>query len=333
MSEIELRAGRATALLTTRAGMLLDAALEGRGGLVHPFAHATWASDPTRDRPAHIDVLGGEFVAVPFGSAGRPSALAAGWPSEPAEPPEPPHGFAADADWLIEDRSARIVVLGREHPDDHPIRHLRRTVALRPDGSGIDFSLRIRVRRPIRLPVGIHPIFRLPIRPFSLRIEAMFKEGHTYPGAVPPGSGVATPDRRFNNLTAVPAGGSTADLSRLPLEQPVEDLLLLTDVTAPIRLVDDDGTGVELDWDRGTLPSVLLWISDRALGGDPWEHSYRGLGVEPIAAAFDLHPSISTRSNPLTAAGIPTSLALSPKQDLVVRSSIRTVFRQPIGMT
>lgn len=333
MPEIELRAGRASVLLTTRAGMLLDAALEQADGIVHPFARATWTADPSRGRPVHIDVLGGEFVAVPFGSAGRPSGLAAGWEPVPADPIEPPHGFAADADWRIERRSDRAVVLVCDYPSDDPIRYLRRQVVLRDDGTGIDFTLQIEVRRPVNLPVGIHPIFRLPTRQFSVRIDAGFGMGHTYPGVVPPNAGVAMPGRRFEDLAAVPSGDSTTDLSRLPLERPMEDVLLLTDVSGPIRLLDDAGSGVQLEWDRQTLPSALLWISDRALGGDPWHHRYRGLGIEPVAAAFDLHPEVSSRANPLTAAGVPTSLSLSPARATVIRSSITTVFRESIHMT
>jgi hypothetical protein len=110
-------------------------------------------------------------------------------------------------------------------------------------------------------------------------------------------------------------------------------VLLLTGAAGTVALLDDDGSGVELDWDRAVLPSVLLWISDRALGGDPWEHRYRGLGVEPVAAAFDLHPDVSVRRNPVSATGVRTAVPLDPARPTVVRSTVRTVFRRALDMT
>jgi hypothetical protein len=104
-------------------------------------------------------------------------------------------------------------------------------------------------------------------------------------------------------------------------------VLLLTVVRGPVEARFADGCGVVLDWDRTVLPSVLLWISDRALGGDPWEHRYRGLGVEPVAAAFDLPPAVSTGPNPLAAAGVRTAVPVDPEHPLMVRSSIVPIFR------
>ncbi len=43
----------------------------------------------------------------------------------------------------------------------------------------------------------------------------------------------------------------------------------------------------------------MLWISDRALQEAPWNGRYRGLGVEPVAAAFDFGEAASAGPNPI----------------------------------
>jgi hypothetical protein len=311
--------------------MLLGARFERAGAVVEPFARAPWPRDPARGRPAHLDVLGGEFAAVPFGSAGLPGDAGGGWAAlGPAEPPALPHGFAANADWTVLAADDRSIRLACDDPVDPVVRRLERTVALRTGDPGIDVELVVHARRPGAAPIGLHPVLRLPDAPASLALEVPFDVGFTYPGTVPPGAGAALPGQRFSSLDAVPGPAGPVDLSRLPLDRPVEDVLLLTGVRGPVvARFGDDGTGVVLDWDRTVLPSVLLWISDRALGGDPWEHRYRGLGVEPVAAAFDLPPAVSAAPNPLAAAGVPTAVRLEPGRPLVVRSSIVPIFREP----
>jgi hypothetical protein len=70
-----------------------------------------------------------------------------------------------------------------------------------------------------------------------------------------------------------------------------------------------EGYAVTIDWDQ-TLPHCMLWLHDRGLDGAPWNRSFRALGVEPMAAAFDLPQPISTGPNPLNALGHATCLDL-----------------------
>lgn len=331
MFDHELATASARAVVTTRSGMLRSLRFEREGVVVEPLAVAPWAPDPAADRPTHLDVLGGEFVAVPFGSAGSPAAPAGAWAAlPPAAAPALPHGLAADADWAVLEAGERRIRLACDYPEDDAVARLERVVELREDGPVVDLELVVHARRAGAVPIGLHPVLRLPHQGFSLSLDVSFDAGHTYPGVVPPGAAAAAPGRTFRSLRAVPGPSGPVDLGRLPLDRPVEDVLLLTGVSAPVTArFGDDGSGVVLDWDRSVLPSVLLWISDRALGGDPWQHRYRGLGVEPVAAAFDLPPEVSTGPNPLAAAGVRTAVALRPGEPLVVRSSIRAIFPQP----
>ena len=328
MVSVPLRTRDARATVTTTAGMLLDAVFERDGRMVAPFARAPWAPDPARGRPAHLDVLGAEFVAVPFGSAGRPDRVAGEWHGLVAETaPDLPHGLPANAEWEVLDRDEASVLLGFEVAEG-PVRRLERRVRLREGEPVIEFELTVLARSTAAVPIGIHPIFRLPTSPSSLRVDVPFTVGHTYPGVVPPGAAAARPGSTFSFLRAVPGvEDDVVDLARLPLGRPVEDVVLLAGLTGPVVLrFDDDRSGAVLDWDRAVLPSLLLWISDRALGGDPWDHRYRGLGVEPIAAAFDLPPETSTAANPLSDAGIRTAVGLEPGSPLVVRSTVAALF-------
>jgi hypothetical protein len=318
---LELGWSHGHAVLSPTAAMLIGAELRLPSGWFSPFAEATWTeADPAvAGLPGHLRVLGGEFVCVPFGSAPVPSQPASGWEgfngvSENA----PPHGPSADNDWRIERAGSDSVTFALDYPEDSPVKRLERTVEGLNGRAKLGFTLTIHARRPEAVPVGLHPIFRMPATPGGLHVAAEFTTGFSYPG--PLKSASARPGTVFADLASA---AEDADLSRLPLGRPVEDVLLLGGATGPVRLsYPHEAAAVELDWDRALLPSVMLWIADRALESSPWNGSYRGLGVEPIAAAFDLPSGVSTASNPLTARGIATTVSLDPAHPVVIRSSI-----------
>src|SRR5690606_8118239 len=141
-----------------------------------------------------------------------------------------------------------------------------RRITGRAGEAALDLELGITARRPAVLPIGLHPILRLPERPGALIWSVGFDRGLTYPGTVPPGAMVTRPAQEFADLSRVPAAdGGTTDLSRIPFEHPVEDVVQLCGVTPPL-VADllDEGVRLELDWDAVLLPSLLVWISDRA---------------------------------------------------------------------
>lgn len=77
-----------------------------------------------------------------------------------------------------------------------------------------------------------------------------------------------------------------------------------------------------LDWDRDILPSLMLWISDRGAEDPPFNGRYRGLGVEPLAAAFDLADAISTAPNPLNRRGLRTAVEITPQAPVCINYSV-----------
>ena len=317
--------GGGTAEICSTAGMLTDAEFHLGDRRVRPLARAPWhAADPVvAGEPGHVRVLGGEFVCLPFGSAPVPVDAAAGWRIA-AAPNEPPHGPPADLEWTFPDPpgddSARLVL---DLHSDADVRRLERTVRGIPGDTGLEFELTVHARRAHRSPVGLHPILRLPAAGEHLRISARFGEGLTYPGTLDGGSGLLHPAASFSDLRAVPARKGFVDLAVLSSSDPPrEEVVQLLDARSPIVVHSSGGYRVEVHWDDALLPSVLLWVSDRHLSGMPWGGSYRGLGVEPIASAFDLPAGVSLGSNPIAARGVATSLAFDPREATVVRSAV-----------
>lgn len=333
MHSIELVSSFVRASVSPTSAMLVDAEFTVDGRARRPFARAPWVGSDPANQPGHLRVLGAEFVAVPFGSAPIPDDLDASWPS--ATTPSLPHGLAADADWMITEATPERVTLTLAYPDSDDLVGLTRTIALRTDEAAIDFTLTLHARRDTRVAVGLHPILRLPERARDLHLDVSFARGYTYPGTVWPGAGPTTPARTFERLDAIPAQDATipdlttTDFSRLPLSDAAdptgltEDVVLLAGVSSSLEArFLDDGTRLTLDWDRSVIPSLMLWLSDRALQEEPWLGRYRGLGVEPIAAAFDFDNTVSVGDNPLTRDGFATSVALDADTPLTLHYSV-----------
>lgn len=319
----------ATAGMLRWAAFDLPAADGGTPRRVLPFAPPL-PNDPRVS--GHLAVLGGEFLALPFGSAPGPDASTGGWERFADVPaPDPAHGAAAEDDWVVRAAEPDGLVLTLDLDDDPVIARIERSVRGVAGAPAIAFSTTIHAHTAGRVPIGLHPVLRLPERPGALRLLVDAERGFTAPGRRDPGATVTWPDGEFRDLAAVPARvdrpGETVDLSALPLEGGddgrVDDVVLLTGVRSPVVTeYVDDGYAVELSWDDDVLSSVLLWISDRGIAEPPWNGAYRGLGIEPVAAAFDLPPSVSVSPNPLTARGVPTSVAVDPSTPLRIDSRI-----------
>ena len=325
MTEAAFTWSHGEAVVSTTAGMLLGCVFQLDGRAFDPFASAPWTADAFPGLPGHLRVLGAEFVCLPFGEGGPlPEAVPEWAPLLGGPPNVPGHGAAADEEWRIEDRRAGGVTLILDRPDHDPIQRLERRIDGVPGEPELQFSLTITARRATATSLGLHPILRLPQTPRSLRVEADFEAGFTYPAPTAPGHSRVHPGERFTRLDAVPASDGEADFSRLPFEQPTEDVVQLAGVRAPVSVVFvQEGAGVEIEWDRTLLPSVQLWLSDRVLEGDPWKGRYRGLGVEPIASAFDLSSDVSTHPNPISRAGFGTAVELAGGETLETTYSLR----------
>ncbi|HVL19853.1 MAG TPA: hypothetical protein VM422_02520, partial [Amaricoccus sp.] len=220
--------------------------------------------------------------------------------------------------WLdsLEDELALAI----DYPPAHPIAGLRRW--LRPvDGEpAIDFGLAIEPRRDCRLPIGLHPVFRLPATPGAARLDVSAIAAHTFPGQVDP-SAIFAPGRISPDWHAVPLlDGATLDPASLPLAQRAEDLLQLSQAGGHAELRNlAEGYRVRLDWNAGHFPDLLLWFSNRGRQHPPWNGRHLAIGVEPVCSAFDLGTEISASPNPIDAGGRPTAHAFKAGEILESR--------------
>lgn len=323
----------------TTAGMISRCMFTVNGREFSPFVQPSWESDEFPDLPAHLRVLGAEFVCVPFGEAGPVTRSTEGWGSAETVPANVPgHGYSASAEWAIVDERPGGVTLRVEYPESHDIASLERRIDGIPGVPGLALSLTIIARRPTRTSIGLHPILRLPTRPHSLAIDASYRFGLTFPADLTGGKRRSARGAHFSSLVSVPLEAasshgtpeSVSDFSLLPLNEPTEEVLQLCEVYDPIvvHYLDEDAS-VTVEWDRTILPSALIWIEDLALTGPPWNGTYRGLGLEPIVSAFDFANDISVCDNPISAQGIATSIEIVPASPLsidyrIVASGLRS---------
>lgn len=322
---IGLRWSHGSAAFSPIAAMLTDAAFDVGGHEVRPFARAPWLDGAplAPGTPGHLRVLGGDFVGLPFGSAAVPRDVSGEWRRWAGLPLDgPPHGSTAEEEWeVVVPRDGTgpgsTAAFALDLPAPSPVARVERSIAGVAGTPELRFEHVIHARAAVRVPLGLHPIFALPEQPGALEVDTAFASALAYPAVVEPGRSRIPPGAETTRL-------SEWGLDRLPGDAPREEVVLLTGVTTPVRLRDrTSGTGVELDWDHELLPNVLLWVSDRGIAAPPWSGRYRGLGVEPVAAAFDLPAAVSTAANPLSARGVRTALELDPARPLTVRHSVR----------
>lgn len=289
------------------------------GRQVSPLHVAPWFDDPDRAaQPPILQELRGEWPCVPFGTDGL-RALPKGWSAsgETFDGAGVPHGHSSNVEWMFTKVDATSVTLACAYPDTHPIRRLSRTIAADPDAPALDITLTVEARRPCRLPIGLHPTLRLPTTGTARLDPPSFREGHVFPLDVEPGQGLLHPGATFSALDAIPTRkAGTLSLSDLPLTENTEELVQLCGVTGGFRLHHPDGWQVKLDWETSHFPSLLLWISNRGRSYAPWNSRHLALGVEPVCAAFDLGPAISTAPNPISAAGTATAHSFDPERPL-----------------
>ena len=248
-----------------------------------------------------------------------------GWKDFTALPANPLlHGPCANDDWSVVAVEQDEVTLQLHFPEDHSIRFVERRIKLSEDQPCIDLEVQITGRRSALVPAAFHPILRLPELPGELTLEAEFSLGLTYPGIIESDHMVTEPGKEFNALAQVPQRHSgTVDLGKLPVGPAMEDVVLMAGMRGPVRAnFIREGFRVVLDWSREHLPHCMIWIHDRGIDSEPWAGQYRGIGLEPMAAAFDGPWDLSTKSNPLNTKGFPTAIRLEPNAPTKLNCSI-----------
>lgn len=239
-----------------------------------PLAEAPWQRDylargHTGAQPRHIELLGGEWPCVPFGTTQ--------W--DPAH-----HGFGTDHTWALEARTDNQICLSITYPKDHVVARVERKITLPMGRCAVELELTIHPRRTAVLPIGLHPILRIPE---DARLTTETYDGVTTP---PSRTGFASstiaPDLSLKSLTNVPLlDGRTLNVAAAPkgLEN---ELLQLWNTQGHIEMRDlGEGVSTHLEWDKSAFPHCLLWFanSDMSIGST----RFRGIGIEPINSFFD----------------------------------------------
>ncbi len=195
-----------------------------------PDGRPPWAGDKgTEGLPGILQRLRGDWPCVPFGY----SVSSDGWTEEWAKVMGPPaldeevRGHCSNHEWRWHSTDGYSLKLLLEYPMPSPVLRVERTITPDPDAPALDLEFRIVVRRRCRLPIGLHPVFRLPKEAGAAQLEiGGFDQNRTYRETVEPGAALFARNVRFTNLAAVPGrSGGTVDASRLPFAGDVEELL------------------------------------------------------------------------------------------------------------
>ncbi len=285
------------------------------GAWVEPFAVAPWGDD-TPERlaplPPLLRRLRGEWPCVPFGAPEPRRDLPPDWMAGADLGAKAAdrwfHGFASNHVWRLEAREPEAITLAIDYPADHPVRRLTRRIARGP-GPSLEVTLSIAMRRAAALPAGLHPVLAVSEGSGETVIEfPTLRKAANFPVAVEPTS-VLAPGQVHPGLARFRTrDGTVLDLSRHPLARPTEELVMVEPATGEALLHRHDaGFRLRLSWDIAVFPHCLLWVSNRGRTEYPWSSRFRALGVEPIAAVFDLGEAHS--ANP--------------------RSPARRIFRNP----
>jgi hypothetical protein len=298
------------------------------GRQVSPLHIAPWAHEPTApDLPGILRRLRGDWPCAPFGY----SVDAKGWPADwaatmgPAEPDEEVHGHCSNHDWRWREAPGGSLRLSIDYPAASPIERVERSVTPDPNSAAVDLEFSIIVRRRCRMPVGLHPVFRLPKQAGAARLElGRFDCGRTYPGTVEPKAPMFAMNQIFHDLAAVPGrDGKTIDASRLPFAADTEELLQIEGLDGAVALANDaEGYRVRLIWQTEHFPSLLLWISNRGRKFEPWNGRHLALGIEPVCSPFGLGSATAVADNPIAISGVPTARDFSPDTTFVTRYRI-----------
>ncbi len=194
-----------------------------------------------------------------------------------------------------------------------------------------------------RMPLGHHAILDVDKDEGSVHLATSpIKFGLTYPDT--PGLTAygrchsAVPDKKFKSLSRIPLVRSQkkwGDFSTLPGRRGFTDRLVAFNKSARTPAwttlsYDKEGFVWFSLKDPAVLPTTMIWISNRGRQGPPWNGRNCCLGLEDICGFFDMGLGPSVRPNSLSAAGIATSVKLSPSRPSVI-NYIEGVVKVPRG--
>jgi hypothetical protein len=293
--------------------------VERDGTRIAPLHVAPWVDDPAiaddPSIPPNLKFLAGDFFCAPFGKSDVEDAPSHGWPanSEWTALGEARFSGGATARFeLIKRVMGANLVKEITLRDGHPFAYQRHLF------SGGNGAVSVASHAMTRFPAG----GRLTFSPKSF--------GETPPTQLEPdpslGRSLFAAGARFTDLSQLPlASGATADLHRYPIAEGHEDFVALIEAndsrlgwTAAVR---PDAKDIVLSLKNpADFPMTFLWFSNGGRSYKPWNGRHLAvLGIEEGRAYSANGHAASIAPNPMSQAGIPTSLTMKSDGEVEVR--------------
>jgi hypothetical protein len=308
------------AAVTRQGGHLAPVGFRLVERVVSPFHVAPWAEENIGpDFPGILQVLRGDFFCLPFGGNAR------SWRGEK----HPPHGETANEAWtfdgLSEEGGEKIL---RLHLGTRVRKAFVEKVVRLVPGHAAVYCRHVVRGASGPMSFGHHATLRFPESGGRISTSPI-GSGQVYPGVFEqPALGGYTalkPGARFRSLRRVPlATGGAADLTRYPAREGFEDLVMVSSrpggdfAWTAVVFPKENYVWFSLK-DPRVLASTVLWHSNGGRHYAPWNGRHRHvLGLEEVTSHFHDGLAESAERNPVSAAGIPTAVKLSPKKPLVV---------------
>lgn len=300
---------------------------------VQPYYISPWHGEKL-DIPAPVlRPLRGDFFCMPFGKDGTLRGRRYEYHGETATGKWAPVGLQRDGARTTLTLTMKTPILGGT---------VTKELSL-VDGQNVVYC-----RHTVRggrgaVPAGHHATLAMPQRPQSVHLAiSPIRFGVTNP--VPTGDPATgeyfrvRTNRRFASLSRVPLDRRdepTADYTAYPTGGGFVDLVAVANRRTPLpawtaATFEDEGFVWFSLKDPAVLPLTMIWTENHGRHFIPWNGRNSCLGLEDICSYFALGLEASARPNPLSRAGVPTCVRLSPSRPTVV-NYIQGVVKVPRG--
>jgi hypothetical protein len=315
--------------LDLAVGHIRSLEIDGDGRRLSPFHTAPWIEDPAiiddPDIPPGLKFLSVDFFCAPFGKSDIDAA--------------PGHGWPANSPWrfLSEDRQGPATTARFRLEQPVMGARLIKAITLR-DGHPFVYQEHVFEGGSGAVSIASHAMTRFTGEGHLAFSPKAFGELPTEQQETDPkrGRSLFATSARFSDLSKLPlANGRTVDLHRYPVAERHEDFVVLIEAqssplgwTAAVR--PGAGDIVLSLKNPQDFPMTFLWFSNGGRDYPPWNGRHEGvLGIEEGRAYLAAGHAASVAPNPLSDAGIPTSITLKPDGSVSVRHVIGGVPLPP----
>jgi len=296
--------------------------------IIEPLHSANWIGDESKELtalPGVLKNLRGEFPCIPFGINSPVDDLTNEWKETYSEKPyivNDPHGFCSNNIWELVNISENKATFKIIYPKEDLVDYLIRTIEVNDkDLNTINCSLSVKVKEDCSLPVGLHPMIKIPSDKNKIKIiPGNFKFGLTYPGVVLAGKTLGAVGKEFSSIEKIPGfDREHVDISKPPLDGNYEDLFQLCGIDGVMKIENyEHNYSLTINWNPEHFSSVLMWISNKGREEYPWSKNHVTVGLEPISSTFGLSTYLSNNpKNPIHSRGVKTFLEFKQNQEWI----------------